>query len=96
MRCGSCGILANGALERALDDVGRVGVVADVRRQVVERLLVAGQPIEVVDAPVVRPVEQHPLGAGGRCSGRAREGERQEQAGEAREEGGWGVDGHRT
>src|SRR5207245_7273795 len=52
-----------GLLERAVDDVGRVRVVSDVRRDRVDRLLVAVQRIDAVDAPVVEPVRDDLLAA---------------------------------
>ena len=52
---------ADGVLERSLDDVGRVGVVADVRREAAQRVVVAHELVRVVAAPVVVPVEQHLL-----------------------------------
>ena len=50
-------------LQRARDDVLGVGVVADVVRDRVDRLLVAVERIEAVDAAVVEPVGEHLLAA---------------------------------
>ncbi len=60
------------ALQRPRDDVLGVRVVADVVGDRVDRLLVAVQRVEAVDAAVVEPVVEHLLSARGRSGGRAR------------------------
>ena len=65
-------LAADCGLERPRDDLLRIRVVANVRRNTVDRLLVAVQRIEAVDAPVVPPVVEHPLPARRECGGRAR------------------------
>ena len=62
--------------KRARDDVLGVRVRADVRRDRVDRLLVAVVRVEAVDAPVVEPVAEHLLAARCRRAGGRRHGQR--------------------
>ena len=72
-------------LQRALDDLLGVRVVAQVARDRVDRLLVAVRRVEAVDAPVVEPVREDLVPAGrGRC-GRGRQRERDDERREQRE-----------
>ena len=72
-------LAAQRALQRAGDDVLGVGVVPDVVGDRVDRLLVAVQRVEAVDAAVVEPVAEHLLSAWGRSGGRARGGQGRQQ-----------------
>ena len=56
-------LAAQRRLQRAGDDVLRVRVVAEVVGDRVDRLLVAVERVEAVDAPVVEPVPEHLLPA---------------------------------
>ena len=56
-----CEMAVEGGLQRARDDVLGVRVRADVRRDCVDRLLVAVVRVEAVDAAVVEPVAEHLL-----------------------------------
>ena len=56
-------LAAQRSLQRARDDVLGVDVVAEVVRDRVDRLLVAVERVEAVDAPVVVPVGEHLLAA---------------------------------
>ncbi len=79
-------VAAQRRLERARDDVLGVGVVAEVVRDRVDRLLVAVERIEAVDAAVVEPVGEHLLAALRRGARRARGRERGERAQGERED----------
>ena len=67
---------ASRGLERPRDDLLRVGVVANVGRDGVYRVFVAGEVVEAIDASVVEPVGQNRLAAGGCGGSRNREGKR--------------------
>ena len=73
-RRGRRGLAAHARLERPLDVLLRARVVPDVRRERLDRVVVAVQRIGAVDAAVVVPVVDH-LARAGRGRARRRGGE---------------------